>query len=116
MRGDLELLNPYRAVGPAILLHVRLGRKTLHPVPHSTLDKPKQEVLLMEVEQAIVVRLIGALHRVMNPDRVVAEPLPHALAGTHRHQVDGEAFRRGWGKGGKRGSLCLKRARVERAE
>jgi len=70
-RWNRELLDPDRAVRPAIQLQVRLRGKALHPVPHAALSKAEEEVLLPEIEEAVVVRLIGTVDRVVNPDRVV---------------------------------------------
>ena len=46
--------------------------------------------MLPEIEQAVVVGLVGAASRIVNPDGVVAEPLPDPLARAHGHQVNGE--------------------------
>src|SRR5215203_5187156 len=88
--GHLQLLDPDRPVGATIRLYVGLRRKPLHPVPHSSLEKPDQKFFLPQVEQAIVIGLIGAPYRVMDQDRIVAEALPDSLTGSHGHKVDGQ--------------------------
>jgi hypothetical protein len=86
-RRQVELLQPHRPVVPLVSPQVGLGRKPGHPVPHLPADEAEQEVLLAEVEQPVVVRRIGR-GRVLNPDGVVSEPLPHQLTGAHRHEID----------------------------
>ncbi len=89
-RRQVELLQPDRAVVVHVGLDVRLRGKPRHPVPHLPADEAEQEVLLPEVEEAVVVRRVRLDRRIVDPDRVVAEPLPHLASRTHRHEIDAE--------------------------
>jgi hypothetical protein len=55
-RREVQLLQPHRPVVPHVGLDVRLRGKPGHPVPHPSPDEAKEEVLLPEVEQPVVVR------------------------------------------------------------
>ncbi len=89
-RRQIELLHPHRAVVSLVLLEVLLGGKSRHPVPHLPPREAEDEVLLAEVEQTVVVGEVGSLHRIVDPDGVVAEPLPDPRPGSHGHHEDGQ--------------------------
>jgi hypothetical protein len=59
---------------------------------------------LPEIKYPIVVGLIGAPGRIVDPDGIVTESLPNAFARADRHEVDGEVGR-GGGEAGRRGRL-----------
>src|SRR5215216_8055339 len=113
-RRYLQLLNPDRAVGLAVRLDVRLGRVPLHPVPHPTLDKAEQKLLLVKIKEPVIVGLIGAADGIVDPDGIMAESLPDLAAGTHGHEIDAErGVGRGGGAAGQRGSLLSEKRGTE---
>ena len=70
----------------------------------------------MQIEETVVVRFVGSTLGVVNPDGIVAESLPHCFPWAHRHEVNGEAVRRGSGEAGKRGSSLARRHTSSRAK
>ncbi len=70
--------------------------------------------MLAEIEESVIVGLIGAAGGIVDPDGVMAEPLPDLPAGAHGHEVDGQSgVRQGGGAAGQRGSLLSEDRGIE---
>ena len=87
LRRQVQLLGPDRAVHRHVRTQVRFGLEGLGPVQHAALHEAHQEVLLPEAEHPVVVDAIRAAHRIVDPQRIVREALPHGLPRAHRYQI-----------------------------
>src|SRR5687767_2754945 len=87
---EVQLLKPDRTIDDHVGLDIRLRGKAGHPVPHLPANEAEQEVLLPEIEETVVVRGVGLLREIIDPDRVVSEPLPDRCPRAHSHEVDSE--------------------------